>query len=102
MKAVVILPEAKSDLREIAAYIRSGNPQRAETFVNELLDQCAKLGASGETYALVPRWRHLGVRKKPYKSYLIFFLVLEDRVDVLHIIHGARDYVKELTAEWDS
>lgn len=102
MKRVVILPEAKKDLSEIGAYIRIDNPARAITFVNELLDQCAKLGVSGQTHALVPRWQHLGVRKKTYKNYLIFFVALEARIDILHIIHGARDYVKELTDEFDA
>jgi plasmid stabilization system protein ParE len=33
-----------------------------------------------------------GVRRRPVGDYLIFYRVAADRVEVVHVLHGARDY----------
>jgi plasmid stabilization system protein ParE len=40
----------------------------------------------------VPRYEHTNLRRRPYGNYLIFYCVQVDYVEVLHILHGARDY----------
>lgn len=36
--------------------------------------------------------RNRGVRRRPHGNYLIFYRVTPESVEVLHILHGARDY----------
>jgi toxin ParE1/3/4 len=43
-------------------------------------------------YPLVPRHENSGVRRVPHGDYLIFYRVTADTVEILHILHGARDY----------
>jgi toxin ParE1/3/4 len=43
-------------------------------------------------YPLVPRYEHLGVRRRSYRDYLIFYRIAGGRIEVLHVLHGARDY----------
>ena len=43
-------------------------------------------------YALVPRHEDSGVRRLPHGNYLIFRRVTADAVEILHVLHGARDY----------
>ncbi len=43
-------------------------------------------------YSLVPRHEHAGIRRRPYGDYLIFYRIGTNTVEVLHVIHGARDY----------
>jgi plasmid stabilization system protein ParE len=41
---------------------------------------------------LVPRYEHHGIRRRPFGSYLIFYRVGTEAIEVVHILHGARDY----------
>ena len=43
-------------------------------------------------YPLVPRYEHFGIRRRPFGRYLIFYRVNEDAIEIIHILHGARDY----------
>src|SRR5450631_29630 len=89
---VVITNEAKSDLVEIGEFIRPHSPGRAITFVEELLDRCATLADNPCAFLLVPRYEHHGIRYCVHRDYLIFYRVLKDCVEVIHILHGARNY----------
>jgi toxin ParE1/3/4 len=89
---VVITTEALEDLERIAAYIAQDNPQRARSFVQELVGKTRELGDLPQGFPLVPRYAHLGIRRRAHGSYLIFYRVEDDRVTVIHILHGARDY----------
>jgi len=41
---------------------------------------------------LVAKHEDSGVRRRRYKRYLIFYFILDGRVEVLRILHGARNY----------
>jgi toxin ParE1/3/4 len=76
----------------IGRHIKADNPKRAETFVAELEFRCHQLGAMPKAFALVPRHEASGVRRRPYLDYLIFYRIVADTVEVLHLLHGAQDY----------
>jgi hypothetical protein len=61
--ASIITDSAIRDLIAISDYIRPHNPDRAATFVDELLDQCEALAEFPQRYALVPRYEHHGIRR---------------------------------------
>ncbi|MEO5334857.1 MAG: type II toxin-antitoxin system RelE/ParE family toxin [Magnetococcus sp. YQC-5] len=89
---VVISSAAKADLVDIAAFIRLHNPERALTFIDDLLDCCAALADMPHAYPLVPRYEHLGIRRYVHQHYVIFYRVTKDLVEIIHIVHGARNY----------
>ena len=89
---VLITAAAKVDLIEIRDFIRPHNPGRAASFVQELLDACQALDDAPLGFPLVPRYERSGIRRKVHKDYLIFYRVSEGRVEVIHVLHGARDY----------
>ena len=89
---LVFTDEAKADLLHIGESIAEDNPVRAFTFVDELEDRCARLTGMPRAYPLVPRHENSGVRRVPHGDYLIFYRVTADTVEILHILHGARDY----------
>jgi addiction module RelE/StbE family toxin len=89
---VVITNEAKSDLVNIGEFIRPHSPKRAISFIEELLDRCATLADNPCAFLLVPRYEHLGVRRCVHRDYLIFYRVLKDYIEVIHILHGAMNY----------
>jgi toxin ParE1/3/4 len=41
---------------------------------------------------LVPRYEQFGIRRRPFGSFLIFHRVGTEAIEVVHILHGARDY----------
>ena len=68
---------------------------RAVTFVRELREACDRLGDMPNAFSLLQRHKRSGIRRRPYGNYLIFYTV-GLRVDVLHMLHGARDYERIL------
>ncbi len=96
---VVITNAAKADLVSIAEFISQNNPQRAVSFVDELLDRCVLLGDTPRAYALLHRYKHYGVRRCIHGDYLIFYRISEDFLEIIHILHGARNYETLLFSE---
>jgi toxin ParE1/3/4 len=89
---VVITAAAKADLIAIGDFIKPDNPDRAVTFVEELLDRCDALADMPRRYPLVPRYEKFGIRRMVYRDYLIFYRIDTDTVEIIHIWQGARDY----------
>ena len=83
--------EAETDLEAIADYIARDNPVRALSFVREIVERCIGLAEMPEAFPLVPRYRHLGIRRRVHGRYLIFYRSLGNRITILHIVNGATD-----------
>ena len=83
-------PEAESDLDEIWWYIAQDNPDNADRFLDRLQERCwaladfPQMGTSRDDLKA-------GLRSHPCGRYLIFYFPLEDGIDVVRVLHGARD-----------
>lgn len=88
---VVLAAEAQTDLEQIADHIAADSPARAVIFLNDLRRCCEQLISTPHAFPLVPRYERLGVRRRVYQRYVIFYRVTGERIDVLHIMHGRRD-----------
>jgi toxin ParE1/3/4 len=89
---VVITDPAEIDLEAIGDWIARESPTRALSLVRELRRACEALVELPQGYALVPRYEHAGIRRRVHGNYLIFYRIAEDIIEVLHVLHGARDY----------
>ena len=89
---VVITDAAIEDLQAIGDYIAERNPARADSFIEELPRRCERLGTTPRAWPLVPRYESYGVRRRVFGNYLIFYRIADDVVEVIHVLHGARDY----------
>jgi plasmid stabilization system protein ParE len=89
---VVLSDEAKADLREIALFIARDNKTRARSFVRELRAKAHDVGDMPLAWPLIPRYAHHGIRRRPFRDYLIFYRIDEDGISIVRILHGARDY----------
>ncbi len=89
---VVITQTAKADLQEIGDFIRQDSPKRAVSFIEELLDCCAALADMPLAFPLVPRYEEYNIRRQVYQNYLIFYRANSEIIEVIHIMHGARNY----------
>lgn len=89
---VVLTQEAEADLDRIGDFIARDNPSRATAFVKELTSQCTGLADLPKRFPLVPRYKHLGVRRRVHGQYLIFYRIERGQIEILKIVHGAIDY----------
>ena len=90
---VFLTQSAIADLESIGEWIAADSTERARAFVLLLRTRCQQLAEMPRAFPLVPRYESSrGVRRRPVGDYLIFYRVAADRVDVVHVLHGARDY----------
>jgi toxin ParE1/3/4 len=94
---LIVKNRATQDLRQQANYILvNGNVPAAEQFL-ELAEatfaQLATIPGMGKIVRLVSsrmgeirQWRI-----KDFQDYLIFYQIQDDRVEILRVLHGARD-----------
>jgi toxin ParE1/3/4 len=101
MKPVRITPKADSDIDSCFAWIAKDNPAAAVRFLDAVELTCGILsrmpGIGSPRYAEIPLVR--GVRMlaiKDFENYLLFYLEHEDSVDVIRVLHGARDIPEAL------
>jgi plasmid stabilization system protein ParE len=93
---VDLADRAHADLREIADWIGADDWDHAEAFRLALLAKCETLGSNPSRYPLVLHAGARNLRKLSYRDYLIFYRVSVDRVEVVRIVHGKRDWVPML------
>jgi toxin ParE1/3/4 len=96
MKPVVFNPVAVDDLEEIVSYIRQDNAMAAEAVRHDILDTAESL-AHQPDLGVRPRFsapRFAGIRFLPsqqYPNYLLFYREQTDEVEILRVLHGARN-----------
>ncbi|MGH6816843.1 MAG: type II toxin-antitoxin system RelE/ParE family toxin [Hyphomicrobiaceae bacterium] len=87
---VKVTSRAETDLDEIGERIAERNPLRAITFVQELRQRCSRIADLPHAGSPRPQWGE-GIRIVVYGKYLIVYRVRDDAVQVLRIVHGARN-----------
>ena len=64
----------------------------AKADLDELLDKCEAICDMPRAFPLVPRYEVHGIRRYVHRDYLIFYRVREELIEVIRILHCARDY----------
>jgi toxin ParE1/3/4 len=91
---VVFSRNAERDLEAIGDWIAQDNPTRVVSFVAGLVKSSKSIGKTPRGFPLVDRSRDLRLRRRVYGDYLIFYDVGTTSVEILHALHGARDYAQ--------
>jgi toxin ParE1/3/4 len=94
MARIIRAPAAETDAVEIWAYIAADNPSAAD----RLLDRFDRIFQKLATQPLLGRAVEQiapNLRFIPIGSYLVFYRVTEDGVEIARILHGARDITAE-------
>ncbi len=88
------LPIAEKDLTEIIEYIQLDSPQSALNLLDEIDSTISKL----EDFPYIgkipkdARLQYLNYRILIVSSYLVFYVVKNDIVEIRRILHGKRKY----------
>jgi len=88
---------ALRDLVAIESHVASDSPNSARRLVRTLFECCETLGQNPRRY---PEAGVAGLRKRAEGSYLIFYRVAGD-VEVVRILHAARDWTHLLSPDED-
>jgi plasmid stabilization system protein ParE len=89
---IVFADAAEQDFEAIGDYIALQNPGRAVTFVLELRERCMSIAEMPKRFPLLQSNRSAGIRRCVHGSYLIFYRIESERIEILHVLHGATDY----------
>jgi toxin ParE1/3/4 len=85
-----VRPQARQDLREIGDYIARDNRRAARRFVRMLRERCAFLAQNPHIGRERPELRE-GLRSFPVQNYVIFDRILDETVEIVNVVRGARD-----------
>lgn len=98
MPQVTRRPLAETDILEIWDYIANDSLAAADRWVDRLDGQFRVLA----TQPMMGRARDElapGVRSFPFGRYVAFYMPLDDGIDVVRVLHGARDIDAVLNPE---
>ena len=89
---VYFSPLAVSDLAEIRHYVAERNVDAAEQLLDAIEEACNRFGHHPQIGRsrddLIP-----GIRVFPVKkNYAVFYRVLADAVEIVRVVHAARDF----------
>ena len=98
MPQVTRRPLAETDILEIWDYIADDSLAAADRWVDQVDKQFRVLA----TQPMMGRARDElapGVRSFPFGRYVVFYVPLDDGIDVVRVLHGARDIDAVFKAE---
>ena len=81
---------AELDLTEIWDYIARDNPSAADRYLDRIQEHCHDLAESSRLGRLRPELAP-GLRSSPFQSHVVFYEEREDGIEVIRVLHGARD-----------
>jgi len=96
-RKVVWAHAAEADLEAAAEYIHRDSPAYAAAFVLRALEAGRSLSEFAERGRIVPELKDETVREIFVQNYCLIYSVGSDRVSILALIHGRRDFV----TAWD-
>jgi toxin ParE1/3/4 len=91
-------PRAKADLAEIWDYIADDSEDRADAFIETISKKMTILAENPD----IGRARgELGqnIRSFPMGRYIIFYLPIQGGIDVVRVLHAARDLETSFSGE---
>jgi toxin ParE1/3/4 len=92
---IVRRPRARQDLIEIWRYVAddSGEP-RADRYLRRLNDVISYLAQQPLMGRKRPEIPEQGIRSFAAESHVVFYMALEDGIELVRVIHGSQDLEK--------
>lgn len=86
---VIVRPAAVADIEEIAAHLKDFRLGLEKRFAAQLRELLERIEAMPELYGAV--WEDVRAARLKRFRYVLYYVVFEQSVEVLAILHGARD-----------
>ena len=91
-RRVTWTPEARRTLEEVIEYMELDSPQGARAVLQQALSAAASLDTLSDRGRVVPERADTSIREVFVYRYRLMYRVLDDSVQILAFIHGARDF----------
>jgi len=85
---VVLRPEASRDVEEARDFLEVQKAGFGQAFLDRLNETLAQISAMPGTYGVV--WRNVRAARLRQFTYVTYYRVHSDRVEVLAVMHGSR------------
>jgi plasmid stabilization system protein ParE len=92
---VVLRPEATKDTAEAIGYFDALRPGLGQAFLIQVQDVLLRISGMPEIHGIV--WRNVRAARLRRFTYVVYYRVHEDRLEVLAVVQGNRD-----AAVWQS
>ncbi|HJT79121.1 MAG TPA: type II toxin-antitoxin system RelE/ParE family toxin [Gemmataceae bacterium] len=86
---VILRPEAEADVQETHAYLEQSQVGLGRRFVARLREVLERIESMPELYGVV--WQDVRAARLKKFRHIVYYVILADRVEVLAVMHGARD-----------
>ena len=83
-------PLAEADLDDIWWYIAQDNPEAADRLLDRIEERCRSLARFPEMGASRGELMS-GLRSLPIGNYVVFYLRIEDGIEIVRVLPGMRD-----------
>lgn len=90
MTRILKRPRAKADLAEIWGYIAEDSEDRADAFI-DVIDKKLSMLAENPCIGKARHELGEGIRSFPVGRYILFYRAISEGIDVIRVLHGARD-----------
>ncbi|MFO0925914.1 MAG: type II toxin-antitoxin system RelE/ParE family toxin [Gemmataceae bacterium] len=85
---VVLRLEASADVEEARDYLDGQQPGQGQAFLERLRETLAQVGDMPALYGVI--WRNVRAACLRQFTYVVYYRVYDDRVEVLAVMHGSR------------
>jgi toxin ParE1/3/4 len=82
---------AGNDLQDIEDFIARDSILHAITFVDRVVESAETLLKTPQIGRMVPEFNRSDLRELIFRDYRIVYLVQNDQVFILRVVHGSRD-----------
>jgi addiction module RelE/StbE family toxin len=95
--------KAAGHLQSIFEYISKDSNVYAARFVKSLIEAARKLEKAPNMGRIVPELEEHGFREVIYQNYRIVYRQLQtgSQVEILAVVHSARDFKKTFMEDWE-
>ena len=98
MKSITNTARTKADLAAISEYFAERNPAAGARLLREILARCRQL-ANQPRQGNPRSTLGSGVRSVVVRQYVIYFRATTSGIEVLRVLHGARDITPDMFEE---
>ena len=92
---------ARTDLRELHAYISKDSPYYARRFIDRLLAAVEGLADLPHMGRRVPETDRDDIRELIYRNYRVIYRYGGNRIQIVTLLHGRREILQMPPMPWD-
>lgn len=85
-------PQALADLDGICEHIALDSKEYAAVFAQDIITLIEELERHPRIGRVVPEYREENLRERLHQNYRVVYELIASRVEVVAIVHGARDF----------